>query len=77
MDKLLFKFRDVEICRRHERYFIKYDAGSHVDVMREDEISEPEALTAAMGEEAVMKLLFELQERLTREGVDPYVSNTD
>ncbi|MFJ2319379.1 hypothetical protein [Pseudomonas sp. NPDC087817] len=74
---MLFKFRDVEICRRHERYFIKYDAGSHVDVMREDEISEQEALTAAMGEEAVMKLLFELQERLIREGVDPYVSNTD
>ncbi|MFJ2480157.1 hypothetical protein ACIOWE_07765 [Pseudomonas sp. NPDC087598] len=38
MDKLLFKFRDVEICRRHERYFIKYDAGNHVNVMREDEI---------------------------------------
>nr|WP_315447757.1 hypothetical protein [uncultured Pseudomonas sp.] len=74
---MLFKFRDVEICRRHERYFIKYDAGSHVDVMREDEISEPEALTAAMGEEAVMKLLFELQERLIREGVDPYVSNIE
>ncbi|MFJ4247956.1 hypothetical protein SAMN04488483_1528 [Pseudomonas helmanticensis] len=77
MDKLLFKFRDVEICRRHERYFIKYDAGSHVDVRREDEISEQEALTAAMGEEAVMKFLFELQERLIREGVDPFVSNTD
>lgn len=77
MDNLLFKFRDVEICRRHERYFIKYDAGNHVNVMREDEISEQEALTAAMGEEAVMKFLFELQERLIREGVDPYVSNID
>ena len=37
------------------RYFIKYDAGSHVNVMSVDEISEQEALTAAMGEEAVIK----------------------
>ncbi|MBK5374403.1 hypothetical protein JFT81_07130 [Pseudomonas sp. TH43] len=77
MDNLFFKFRDVEICRRHESYFIKYDAGNHVDVMREDEISEQEALTAAMGEEAVIKFLFELQERLIREGVDPYFSNIE
>jgi hypothetical protein len=77
VDNVLFKFCDVDIYRHHERYFISYDAGSHVDAMREDEISEQEALTAAMGEEAVMKFLFELQERLIREGVDPYVSNTD
>lgn len=30
-----------------------------------------------MGEEAVMKFLFELKERLIREGVDPCVSSTD
>ncbi|HHS7811013.1 hypothetical protein JFU48_29500 [Pseudomonas sp. TH49] len=75
MDNLLFKFRDVEIWKRNERYFIRYDAGGHVDVMREDEITEGDALKASVNEEAAIQFLFVLQERLISEGVDPYVSN--
>ncbi|WLG46440.1 hypothetical protein [Pseudomonas sp. FP1740] len=76
MDKKLFQFSDMEIWARGDRFFVRYDAGSHQIAMREDEISELEALEASQSTEAAMKMLFALQKRLIKAGINPYVSNT-
>ncbi|AXI62005.1 hypothetical protein DLD99_16500 [Pseudomonas kribbensis] len=75
MSKVIFKFRDVEISERDGRYFIKYDVGTIAPVMREDEISMQEAQTAIASKEDLNNVMIELQKRLTREGVNAYVSN--
>jgi hypothetical protein len=76
MDKKLFELSDMEIWARGDRFFVRYDAGSHQIAMREDEISEQEAREASLSTEAAMKMLFNLQKRLIQTGIDPYVSNT-
>ena len=75
MDQKLFELSDLEIWKRGELFFVRYDAGAHQIVMREDEISEEEAKQAIQGEDSVMKMLFALQKRLIMSGIDPYVSN--
>lgn len=76
MDKLIFQLSDMEIWARGDRFFVRYDAGSHQIVMREDEISEQDAREASLSNESAMKMLFALQKRLIQAGIDPYVSNT-
>ena len=76
MDKKLFQFSDMEIWARGDRFFVRYDAGSHQIAMREDEISEQEAREASLSTEAATKMLVALQKRLIQAGIDPYVSNT-
>jgi hypothetical protein len=44
--------------------------------MREDEISEDEAVEAAKGAEDADRVVRQLQERLISQGIDPYRSNT-
>jgi hypothetical protein len=67
----------VTICRQGPHFFIKYDAGSHQVVLREDEISEEEATLAMKGAEEASRVLFKLQQRLEQAGIDPYVSNVN
>ncbi|TPG72824.1 hypothetical protein [Pseudomonas mandelii] len=76
MDKLIFQLSDMEIWARGDRFFVRYDAGSHQIVMREDEISEQDVQEALLSNESAMKMLFALQKRLIQAGIDPYVSNT-
>jgi hypothetical protein len=76
MDKKMFQLSDMEIWARGDRFFVRYDAGSHQVAMREDELSELEAREASLSTEAAMKMLFALQKRLIQAGIDPYVSNT-
>jgi hypothetical protein len=76
MDKLIFQLSDMEIWARGDRFFVRYDAGSHQIVMREDEISEQDVREASLSNESAMKMLFALQKRLIQAGIDPYVSNT-
>lgn len=75
MQYKLFELADMEIWERDGRFFVCYDAGSHQVVMREDEISEVEARTAAQCEDTAIQMLFGLQKRLIQMGIDPYVSN--
>lgn len=72
----MFQLSDMEIWARGDRFFVRYDAGSHQVAMREDELSELEAREASLSTEAAMKMLFALQKRLIQAGIDPYVSNT-
>ena len=75
MDKMLFELSDMQIWKRGGRYFVRYDAGSRQVVMREDEITEEEAMSAMKSGLAAVQMLQNLQKRLIAAGVDPYVSN--
>jgi hypothetical protein len=65
----------VELFKDGAKYYIRYDAGSHQIAIREDEISEDEAKRVMASSAEATRVLFALQERLTRRGVNPYVSN--
>ena len=77
MNEKIFKFADLEIWKRDEHFFARYDVGTHQIVIREDEISAEDAARAIQSEEAATRMLFELQKRLIKLGIDPYVSNVE
>jgi hypothetical protein len=77
MKRQLFKFNDLEIWDEDGNYYAVYDAGSHQVTMRKDQITEEEAKLASSGEEGATKMLFALQARLKRAGIDPYSSNIE
>ena len=64
-----------QVWRRGRRYFVRYDAGAHFSVWREDEISEAEAAQAALGAVHFGNMILALQHRLKADGQDPWVSN--
>ena len=66
---------DLEVFEDGGRYFAVYDAGSHQVAWRKDEISVVDAQLAATGREGALEMLWRLQGRLIKEGVDPYRSN--
>jgi uncharacterized protein YccT (UPF0319 family) len=75
MRKNIFNENDVTIFMQDGKFFIRYDVGSHQIVIREDEISEKEAMQVIENSNKVIEVLFSLQKRLLLAGVDPYVSN--
>ncbi|HWV45882.1 MAG TPA: hypothetical protein VN039_07660 [Nitrospira sp.] len=77
MDTKIFEFNDLQVWDRGGRYFVRYDAGAHQVVVREDEISEAEAREAAKGKDEALKMLFALRKRLIQSRVDPYVPNIE
>ena len=75
MRKKLFQANDLDIWQEDNHFFAIYDAGSHQVAMRKDEITESDAMTVCNGTESATKMLFELQARLIKAGIDPYKSN--
>lgn len=75
MDIKLVGFHDLQIFKRDDRFFVRYDAGAHQIAMREDEISEAEVGQAMLGREEALQMLFNLECRLVKSGENPYVSN--
>jgi hypothetical protein len=75
MKEQLFKFNDLEIWMEDGDYYALYDAGAHQIVMRKDKISEEEAKLATSGEKGATEMMFALQARLKRAGIDPYATN--
>lgn len=75
MDIKLFGCHVVQIFRRNDRLFVRYDAGAHQIAIREDEISEAELDQAMLGPEQALQMLFNLEKRLVKNGENPYVSN--
>ncbi len=65
----------IEIVKRDNRYYVRYDAGAHQVCWREDEISEEEAEKVKSGKAVEYDVIIELQRRLIASGIDPYVSN--
>jgi hypothetical protein len=64
-----------QVWRRGAHFFVRYNAGAHFEVWREDEISEADAAQAGMGAVHFSNMILALQHRLQAEGQDPWVSN--
>jgi hypothetical protein len=65
----------VQVVERESKYFIRYDAGAHLVVWREDEISKEEVSSIIHNEAEIEEILLKLQRRLIKNGINPYVSN--
>lgn len=63
MNETIFSDFGIEIFKRGERYFIRYDAGEIAMQFREDEITEEEAVKAQECEESAYKVLLACQQR--------------
>jgi hypothetical protein len=72
---LIFCHDGIEVRQFGDRFFIRYDAGSHQIQLREDEITRDEADEAMSSSAGATRVLFGLQKRLMASGVDPYRSN--
>jgi hypothetical protein len=75
MRELVYDGEGVMVFKEGPRYFVRYDAGAHQVVLREDEISEDEARQVMDGMTQAARVLSALQKRLTLAGIDPCVSN--
>lgn len=75
MKTKLFDWRDVEIWREDDKYYVIYDAGSITEIVRRDEISPEEASFGCRGPEQAIQMLQLLQQRLSAAGIDPYTRN--
>ena len=75
MTELLYEHADLSLYKKGERYFVRYDAGAHEIVMREDEVSLEEALEIVKGPSEAEKVLITVQARLQKAGLNPYISN--
>jgi hypothetical protein len=65
----------VQVVEYESKYFIRYDAGAHQVVWREDEISKEEAESISQNEVMAEQVLVSLQNRLLVAGINPYISN--
>ena len=65
----------LEVVQRHDRSFVRYDAGAHQIAWREDELTSEEfaRLRATRGAES--SVIIALQRRISASGDDPYVQN--
>lgn len=62
---------NLEVVRRGDRYFVRYDAGAHQMAWR-DEISEQDAMNIGSGKAGEYEVIVRLQTRL---GLDAHTSN--
>lgn len=53
----------LEIVARDGRYFVRYDAGAHQIMWREDEVTESELASIKLGGRAQQQAMFHLQRR--------------
>jgi hypothetical protein len=65
----------LEVVSREGRYFVRYDAGSHLSAWREDEITEFEFHHIRCGGQAEHAAILNLQRRLEEAGINPYQQN--
>lgn len=63
---------NLEVVRRRDRYFVRYDAGAHQMAWREDEISEPDAMRIGSGKTGEYDVIVRLKRSL---GLEAYTSN--
>lgn len=75
MDEKIYELANLEIWNRNGHFFVRYDAGAHQRVIREDEISKDDALHALKGPQETNDVLLKLQKHLIVNGLDPYTSN--
>lgn len=75
MSEVIYEGDGLVVRKDANRFFVRYDVGTHQVIIREDEISPEDAGRIMKSPADATKVLFELQRRLTLAGVDPYTSN--
>lgn len=65
----------LEVIRRDGRLYVRYDAGAHAAMWREDEITEEELHGLMGGISSSKRTMLEIQRRLIASGVDAYAAN--
>lgn len=63
MNEIVFSDFGIEIFKRGERYFIRYDAGEIAVQFREEEITGEEAARAQESAESAYQVLLACQQR--------------
>jgi hypothetical protein len=60
MTEEFFDDYGITLLRRDSRVWVRYDAGGVVGQMREDEVSEGQAIRLQLGEQSAYEVLLEL-----------------
>jgi hypothetical protein len=61
MTEQVFEEYGIILLKRDDKFFVRYDAGHFVVQMREDEVSEQQALRLQQGEQAAHEVLLEVE----------------
>lgn len=64
MEEKIFSGFGVEIFKREEKFFIRYDAGGIVVKIREDEITEDEVTKVKISEKDAYEVLLACERRI-------------
>ncbi|EIO3984855.1 hypothetical protein V4V60_003743 [Vibrio mimicus] len=78
MEKVIYGFLSqgsVELVERQSKLYVRYDAGAHQVVWREDEITQEEAQAIMQDESAISSVLINVQLRLKQQGITHLISN--
>ena len=65
----------IEVIARGSRYFVHYETGGHQTAWREDELTSEQAERIRGGEDAILKVLLEVQRAVQSQGGDPFKEN--
>ena len=61
MTEQVFQNYGVTVLKRDGKFFVRYDAGGIAVKIREDEVSEQQALRLQQGEQSAYEVLLELE----------------
>jgi hypothetical protein len=78
MDTLVYgdlSSEGLEVVSRGDRFFVRYDAGSHQVAWREDELSTQELELLRSSKSGEYEVIITLQNRLRLNGADPHSQN--
>lgn len=68
MSDIVFSGYGIEISKRSGRFFISYDAGEIVPILKEEEVTAQEVLEAQQSEENAYRVILACQKRAEQEG---------
>lgn len=71
-EEQVYEYNALTVILRQGKYFVRYDAGAHQEIWREDEISESELGELKSGRDGRYNVLLKIQRRL---GFDVNKSN--
>jgi hypothetical protein len=63
MDEIIFCDFGIEIIKRNSHFFVRYDSGTAVARICEDEITEVEAMKAQLSEQDAYEVLLRCEKR--------------
>lgn len=72
MEQKIYEKNQLEVVKRDGKYFVRYDAGSHQEVLREDEITQDELHSILETPNGLYDVIIGIQRRL---GPFAYESN--